>query len=100
MNKRRKPGRIAIDGKVQADIDRIVAIWRDCLDRSGGPFLYGPFTIADAMYAPVASRFGTYLLSDDPAVDAYSSAMTSLPAWIEWQEAAVQEPWVVKEEEV
>ena len=100
MNMRRKLGRIAIDEKVQADIDRITAIWRECLDRSGGPYLYGHFTIADAMYAPVVSRFGTYLLSDDSVVAAYSATMTSLPAWIEWQEAAVQEPWVVEEEEV
>jgi glutathione S-transferase len=100
MNMRRKPGRIVIDEKVRADIDRITAIRRDCLDRSGGPYLYGPFTIADAMYAPVISRFGTYLLSDDPAVAAYSAAMTSLPVWIEWQEAAAQEPRVVEEEEV
>lgn len=100
MNMRREPGRIGIDGKVQADIDRIVAIWRECLDRSGGPFLFGGFTIADAMFAPVVSRFATYLLSDDPVAAAYSAAMMSLPAWIEWQEAAMQEPWTVEEEEV
>ncbi|GAB4519287.1 MAG: glutathione S-transferase family protein [Roseibium sp.] len=100
MNMRRAPGRLAVDEAVKADVSRIVAIWSECLDRSGGPFLFGDFTIADAMYAPVVSRFLTYGLSQGAAESRYFAAMTGTAAWQAWQAAAIEEPWIVEEEEV
>ena len=78
-----------------ADVRRIVAIWQDCRRRhgSGGPFLVGGFSAADAMYAPVASRFRTYLpdlgpYGDDGTAQAYVEALFALPAMAEWEKGA------------
>ena len=74
----------------QADIDRVTAIWRECLKRDGGPYLFGAQpTIADAMYAPVCTRFATYDVKLDPQCAAYSRAIMSWPAMEEWIAAAV-----------
>jgi glutathione S-transferase len=80
---------------VAADVRRIVAIWQDCRRRPGsaGPFLFGRFCAADAMYAPVVSRFRTYLpdlapYGDDGTAQAYVDALFSLPAMAEWEEGA------------
>lgn len=69
---------------VAADVARIEAIWRMCLERSGGPFLFGAFTIADAMYAPVVTRFRTYGVPLAPDLQAYADAVWALPAMVEW----------------
>ena len=63
MNVRRSFPGAGMTAEVQADIARIEAIWRDGLQRYGGPFLLGGFSIADAMYAPVATRFRTYAVA-------------------------------------
>lgn len=78
---------------VQEDIDRVRAIWNDCRARfgSGGPFLFGAFSVADAMYAPVALRFETYAVSLDPVSRAYSDTMLGLSAMQEWIEAGKAE---------
>jgi glutathione S-transferase len=83
---------------VAADVRRIVAIWRDCRARHGsdGPFLLGRFSAADAMYAPVASRFRTYLpdlapYGDDSTAHAYSEALFAMPEMAEWEEGAREE---------
>jgi glutathione S-transferase len=80
---------------VAADVRRIVALWRDCRRRHGGsgPFLFGGFSAADAMYGPVASRFRTYLpdltsYGDDGVAQAYVEALFALPAMVEWEEGA------------
>jgi glutathione S-transferase len=81
----------------RADIDRIVALWRECravVPPSGGPFLFGHFTIADAMYAPVATRFRTYGVPLDATCSAYRDAILSLPAFLEWEAEAKTEPVV------
>jgi glutathione S-transferase len=82
---------------VAADIERVTAIWRDCRTRfgGGGPFLFGAFSIADAMYAPVAARFRTYGVGLDPVCQAYADAVLALPSFLEWQAAAQQEPWII-----
>jgi glutathione S-transferase len=82
---------------VAADIARVTAIWRDCRERfgGGGPFLFGGFTIADAMYAPVATRFRTYAVELDPVCQAYADTILALPSFLEWQAAAEEEPWVI-----
>ncbi len=100
MNMRRNPSRLEIDEDVQQDVERIERLWSDCLIASGGPFLFGSFCNADAMYAPVVNRFLIYQLSDHPAVRDYTEAMTALPAWNEWLEAAQRETWVIGDVEV
>jgi glutathione S-transferase len=82
---------------VAADIERVSAIWRDCRTRfgAGGPFLFGAFSAADAMYAPVATRFRTYGVALDPVCEAYADAVLVLPAFLEWQAAAQEEPWII-----
>jgi glutathione S-transferase len=88
--------------EVAADVRRIDAIFTECRERfgQGGPFLFGAFGAADAMYAPVVSRFHTYGIAVGPAVEAYKQAMMALPAWIEWRAAALKEPWIMANAEV
>ena len=100
MNIRRKPGAIDLPDGVLDDVARIQAIWRAALARSGGPFLFGAFSAADAMYAPVVSRLDVYCLGGDETVLAYMARMKALPAWQKWQAAALAEPWIVPEDEV
>jgi glutathione S-transferase len=87
---------------VQADIDRITAIWHDCRTRFGkdGPFLFGStFGNTDAMYAPVVSRFRTYKVDLDAGTQAYCDAVWSYPPMQEWAAAAKTEPWVIEDSE-
>ncbi len=79
--------------RAQADIDRIVEIWTDCLNTYGGPYLFGKAPcIADAMYAPVVTRFLTYDVNLDKASAGYCSRIMALPAMQEWIDAAAAEP--------
>jgi glutathione S-transferase len=75
------------------DIARIQAIWNDCRSRHGadGDFLFGHFSIADAMYAPVALRFQTYAVALEGAARDYAETMLALPAMQEWIAAAMTE---------
>ena len=65
--------------RAQADIDRVCAIWRECLARSGGPFLFGERGMADAMYAPVVTRFTTYDVKLEPRLEAYADLIMAMP---------------------
>ena len=77
----------------QADIDRILAIWRECLAASRGPYLFGAEPcLADAMYAPVVTRFLTYDVKLDSQCAAYCRAIIELPDMQEWVAAAKAEP--------
>ncbi|ARV20907.1 hypothetical protein AEP_03991 [Curvibacter sp. AEP1-3] len=79
--------------RAQADIDRVLAIWKECLENYGGPYLFGKQPcIADAMYAPVVTRFMTYDVKLDKQAAAYCKLMMALPAMQEWVEAARAEP--------
>jgi glutathione S-transferase len=87
-----------ISPALEADIRRIVAIWHDARTRfgKGGPFLFSAFTNADAMYAPVATRFRTYgvdlaRFGDDGTAQAYADAILAMPEMAEWTEGAVEE---------
>ena len=100
MNIRRKPSAIDLPEGVTADVARIEAIWKGLLSRSGGPFLFGAFTAADAMYAPVVNRFEAYCLTRDEAVLGYMARMKAHPAWQKWQAAALAERGMVPEDEV
>ena len=75
-----------------ADVARVQAIWKECLGRSGGPFLFGELSIADCMYAPVVTRFQTYGVELDQACATYSKAVFGLPAMKEWIADAEREP--------
>jgi glutathione S-transferase len=68
----------------QADIERVMAIWRECLETYGGPFLFGGLTMADAMYAPVCSRFVTYDVKLDAKCSAYTRSIMQWPAMAQW----------------
>ncbi len=97
MNVRRHwPGRGRTPG-VEQDIERITAMWRDCRARfgAGGPFLFGSFTNADAMYAPVVTRFKTYGVPLDGACQAYADAVLNLSAMRTWYADAESEPWTI-----
>ncbi len=87
---------------VEADIARITEIWRDCRARFGqdGAFLFGSFSAADAMYAPVVARFRTYAVPLDPDCQAYADAILAWPAFTAWRTAALDEPWIVPEDEI
>jgi glutathione S-transferase len=87
-----KPG-FVVWSAAQADIDRILKIWRECFARWKGPYLFGKkLTMADAMYAPVCTRFRTYGVKLAPEADAYCDRIMALPTMVEWIEAAKLEP--------
>jgi glutathione S-transferase len=98
MNMRSSFPNRGVTPEVQSDINRITAIWRDCRKRFGanGPFLFGDFTIADAMYAPVVSRFRTYKIELEEEAQAYTDAVWALPALQEWLTAAKNEPMIIE----
>jgi glutathione S-transferase len=102
MNVRRPVKSREATPEAATDIRRIEAMWTDCRARYGqaGPFLFGAFGAADAMYAPVASRFQTYAIELAPPARAYMEAVLSLPAFSEWRVAAAKEPWVLPHDEV
>jgi glutathione S-transferase len=89
----RKPGKGRAPG-VAEDIARIQALWAECRSRfgQGGPFLFGHFSIADAFYAPVVTRFVTYEVELEAVSRAYRDAVLELPAMKAWSEAGRNEP--------
>jgi glutathione S-transferase len=101
MNIWRPVKKMELSGETAANVRRIDAMWSDCRARfgRGGPFLFGAFTAADAMYAPVVSRFYTYAVEVGAASRAYMDAVMALPAWTEWRAAALKEEWVLPEDE-
>ncbi|MDJ0685511.1 MAG: glutathione S-transferase family protein [Alphaproteobacteria bacterium] len=102
MNIRAEDRRLTIGPDVQADIDRVLEIWRDCRGRhaADGPWLFGPFSIADAFYAPVISRFYSYGVKLDPIATAYRDTLFADPDFAEWREAAHSEAAVIAHEEI
>jgi glutathione S-transferase len=84
--------------RVPGEIARIEQIWTQARERYGseGPFLFGRFSIAGCMYAPVVSRFRTYGVELGPVGAAYVAAILNMPAMQEWLEAARNEPWVIR----
>jgi glutathione S-transferase len=87
--------------RAQTDIERVCEIWVDCLGRYGGPWLFGERSMADAMYAPVVTRFRTYdvPLRDKRLIE-YSARVMAMPELQEWIAAAQAEPDQVDELEV
>ncbi len=101
MNVRRAPSPVSFSQAAQNDVDRVQDIWNDCRASygAGGPFLFGAFSIADAMYAPVVSRLTVYDIPLSAAGSDYANTILNLPAYLEWKAAADAEPWVIKAEE-
>ncbi len=97
MNVRAHKPLAELTPEMQKDTARISALWGDCRKRfgKGGDFLFGKFSIADAMYAPVIWRFNTYGISVSGAAKKYFATMLYLPAMQEWQKAAQEEPQVM-----
>jgi glutathione S-transferase len=85
---------LPMSGDALANAKRVDEIWADCLKRYGGPFLFGHFTIADAMFAPIIYRFLTYGYEPSVESQAYMKFMRLRPSLQEWEKAAYAEPWV------
>jgi len=96
MNIRRAPKPTPLAEDVKADIARIDAALGGALAASGGPFLFGEFCAADAMFAPIALRFQTYCIDISPATQGWVAAITSLPAMQDWISAARAEATVLE----
>ena len=98
MNLRSSHPGYRIYSDVKADILRIVEIWEGCIEEWGGPYLYGEtLTMADAMYAPVATRFRTYDVKLGPVAQAYADRILALPEMVEWTKEALKEPEQIEE---
>jgi glutathione S-transferase len=100
MNVRARHPHYKIFAGARPDIARVVEIWRDCLETYGGPFLMGKASIADAMFAPVCSRFRTYDVALDKHCAAYCKTILTWAPMVEWIEAAMAEPEDLEELEV
>ncbi len=101
MNLRSRRPDFKVWSSAQADIERIASIWRECIGIWGGPFLFGrQYTVADAMYAPVCTRFTTYDVRLDETCTGYKDHILALPEMIEWTRAALDEQGEVSELDV
>ncbi|MBV9433034.1 MAG: glutathione S-transferase family protein [Hyphomicrobiales bacterium] len=102
MNLWRPVERLALTSEVEANVERITEIWRTARERfgKGGPFLFGSFGAADAMFAPVATRFHTYDIPCDRVSRDYIDAIHAHPAFKTWRAAALEETLVIAQDEV
>jgi glutathione S-transferase len=98
MNLHRPVGAITLSAEAQADIARIQELWLECRERYRklGPFLFGAFSGADALFAPVVQRFRIYAVDVTPAARDYMNTMTSSPAFREWTDAALAETLLIE----
>jgi glutathione S-transferase len=101
MNMRSSFPNRGVTAEAQADINRITALWRDCRRRfgEGGEFLCGQFTLVDAMYAPIVSRFRTYKVEVDEEAQRYANTLWSYSPVQEWLAAARNEPMIIEDSE-
>ena len=102
MNARARNRRTAMTAALEGDIERIDVIWNDCRARFGaaGPWLFGEYSIADAMYTPVVLRFNTYGARISPTARWYMASVLEDAALQEWIHAAKHEPWTIAADEV
>lgn len=98
MNLHRPVRAVTLSADAQANVARVQEIWRECRERYGasGPFLFGRFGAADAMFAPVVHRFRTYAIEVSPQTQAYMEAMMALPAFQEWTRDGLAETLVIE----
>ena len=100
MNLKARHKAFKIFSGARPDVERIRAIWTECLETYGGPYLFGQLSIADAMYAPVCTRFRTYAVELDPLLSDYCERIFEWPLMQEWTAAALEEPDEIIELEV
>jgi glutathione S-transferase len=101
MNLKARHDSFKIFSGARPDVERIKTIWTECLETFGGPYLFGSKpTVADAMYAPVCTRFRTYAVPLEPALSAYCNAIFHWPLMQEWTQGALSEPDEIVELEV
>ena len=102
MNLRRPRRKVPMSDQVLADVARIETIWRGCRHRFGkaGKFLFGKFGIADAMFAPVVTRFDTFEIPVAEDTRDYMENVLSTEAFASWKEAALKETWIIAADEV
>jgi len=100
MNLKARHPTFKIFSGARPDVERIKAIWTECLETYGGPFLFGPPGAADAMYAPVCTRFRTYAVELDSQLQAYCETVFAWPLMQEWTAGALAEPDEIIELEV
>lgn len=101
MNVRRRLEPYALTPEAARDVNRIIALMRDARARfgQGGPFLFGSFSNADAMFAPVVNRLHFYALDVPDDIRAYMDTILGLPASVAWRAEAAKEPWVIADSE-
>jgi|SRR5215469_5284169 len=102
FNCRARGRHVPLTAEIEKEIARVMGLWEECRSRHGkdGPWLFGRFTIADAMYIPVALRFVTYSVSLDPVAQSYADAALNHPAVREWTAGAERETEVMISNEV
>jgi glutathione S-transferase len=102
MNARARNRRTAVTTALEADIERIDEIWNACRRRfaDGGPWLFGEYSVADAMYAPVVLRFNTYAARISQTARWYMASVLEDAPLQDWLQAAKQEPWTISTDEV
>jgi glutathione S-transferase len=102
MNIRATGRMIDLSAEAIADVERVKVLWQSCLDRRepGGPFLFGAFCAADAMFAPLVSRFRTYGIGLSDSLQSWSDAVWNTEGMIWWRDASDQESWTIPGEEV
>jgi len=102
MNCRARDRHVALDDETARDIERVQQLWMQCRTAYGsvGPWLFGRFSVADAMYAPVVSRFATYGIDGPATVSAYMTTVLDDSHVRDWYAAAAAETEVIEEEEV
>ena len=100
MNLKARHAKFKIFSVARPDVERVRTIWNECLDLHGGPFLFGEPTMADAMYAPVCTRFRTYAVELDSRLAAYCDAIFDWPLMQEWTAEALAEEEEIIELEV
>ncbi len=102
MNLRRPIKTVPMNDSIRADIARVEALWKECRKTHGrgGPFLFGKFSIADAMFAPVVTRLETYDIKVSSDTQHYMNAVMATSAFHDWKADALAETWVYAEDEV
>jgi len=102
MNLKRGRKPVPMSDAVTADVARLESLWTDCRARfaRGGKFLFGKFSAADAMFAPIVTRFDTYDVPVSDSTRSYMDAVMATPAFLSWKDAALKENWIVPSDEV
>jgi glutathione S-transferase len=100
MNLKARHEKFKIFSGARPDVEHVQAVWAECLEKYGGPYLFGDLSLADAMFAPVCTRFRTYAVDLDPASAAYCERIFDWPLLQEWTEGALAEADEIIELEV